>query len=154
MRSIRHAAETTAGTVATARGFVSWAVTAGLDGIIGLACGLALIPLVTRAIIPRFSGWLLPRQQPDMKRPLIARRKPRLFVPDEGHLDGPPLTCVMHRSRAAVYLATSCHGRQEPEDDMPPPRPRAFLPDELALRPGGQDPVVVGVGPSRDRDAP
>ena len=58
---IRHAAEATAGTVAAARGVVSWAVTAGLDGIIGLCCGLALIPLVTRAIIP-VSGWLFPEK--------------------------------------------------------------------------------------------
>ncbi len=40
---------------ATAEGFVEWAVTALIDGIIGLALGLALIPVVTRAIIPTFS---------------------------------------------------------------------------------------------------
>jgi len=56
---IRQAAEATAGTVAAARGVVCWAGTAGLDGIIGLGCGLALIPLITRAIVP-VSGWLFP----------------------------------------------------------------------------------------------
>jgi len=36
-------------------------VTAGLDGIIGLASGLALIPIVTRAIVP-VSGWFFPEK--------------------------------------------------------------------------------------------
>ena len=42
-------------TVGRATGFVEWAVTALLDGIIGIALGLALIPVVTRAIAPVFS---------------------------------------------------------------------------------------------------
>lgn len=58
---IAQAAEGAARTVAIARGAVSWAVTAGLDGLIGLAAGLVLIPLVTRAIIP-VSGWLFPEK--------------------------------------------------------------------------------------------
>ncbi|NBD29330.1 MAG: DUF808 family protein, partial [Alphaproteobacteria bacterium] len=33
-------------------GFGNWAVTAGLDGIVGLVAGLALIPVVTRLIAP------------------------------------------------------------------------------------------------------
>ena len=45
-----------------AAGFVEWAVTALLDGIIGLALGLALIPVVTRAIIPVF-GRLFPEKK-------------------------------------------------------------------------------------------
>jgi hypothetical protein len=40
---------------------VTWGVTAGLDGIIGLAAGLALIPVVSRAIVP-VSGWLFPEK--------------------------------------------------------------------------------------------
>ena len=36
-------------------GFVKWLVTATLDGILGLALGLLLIPVVTRAIVPIFS---------------------------------------------------------------------------------------------------
>lgn len=36
----------------TAQGFVEWAVTALIDGILGLAVGLLLIPVVTRIITP------------------------------------------------------------------------------------------------------
>ncbi|MEM6387424.1 MAG: DUF808 domain-containing protein [Pseudomonadota bacterium] len=36
-------------------GFLKWLVTATLDGILGLALGLLLIPFVTRALIPVFS---------------------------------------------------------------------------------------------------
>ena len=39
-------------TVEVARGFVEWAVTALFDGLIGLAAGLALIPVVDRVILP------------------------------------------------------------------------------------------------------
>ncbi len=45
--------------VPQAEGFVEWAVTAALDGVVGLAVGLALIPLATRLIGPLiavFSG--------------------------------------------------------------------------------------------------
>ena len=38
-----------------ASGFVKWIVTAALDGIVGLALGLLLIPVVTRAIMPFLS---------------------------------------------------------------------------------------------------
>jgi uncharacterized protein len=58
---IKQAAKLVAEPSGSATGFVTWAVTAGLDGIIGLACGLALIPLVTRALIP-VSGWLFPEK--------------------------------------------------------------------------------------------
>jgi len=37
-------------------GFGNWAVTAGADGLIGLAVGLLLIPVVTRVINPRLGG--------------------------------------------------------------------------------------------------
>ena len=45
--------------VPSAEGAVEWAVTAGLDGIFGLAYGLLLIPLVTKVLGPifgRFTG--------------------------------------------------------------------------------------------------
>ena len=58
---IKQATKLVAEASGSATGFVTWAVTAGLDGIIGLACGLALIPLVTRALVP-VSGWLFPEK--------------------------------------------------------------------------------------------
>ncbi len=54
--TIHHIAEGVAGSVGVAVGFVTWAVTALLDGIIGLALGLALIPVVTRIIAPTFKS--------------------------------------------------------------------------------------------------
>lgn len=36
-------------------GFLNWAVTATLDGVLGLLLGLVLIPIVTRAIVPIFA---------------------------------------------------------------------------------------------------
>jgi predicted DNA repair protein MutK len=50
--TIHHWAELGAQAVGTAQGFVAWAITAGLDGVIGLAWGLVLIPLVARLINP------------------------------------------------------------------------------------------------------
>ncbi|NEY89247.1 DUF808 domain-containing protein [Tabrizicola oligotrophica] len=50
--TIHHFAETAAHAVPQAAGFVAWAVQAGLDGVIGLALGLALIPVATRLIGP------------------------------------------------------------------------------------------------------
>lgn len=38
--------------VEVAKGFVKWAVTAGLDGIFGLLLGLALIPITQKIILP------------------------------------------------------------------------------------------------------
>ncbi|QFU10174.1 Inner membrane protein YedI [Rhodobacteraceae bacterium THAF1] len=43
-------------------GAVEWGVTAFLDGIIGLVLGLALIPVVTKLIVP-LSSWLFPEKQ-------------------------------------------------------------------------------------------
>ncbi|WP_420858802.1 DUF808 domain-containing protein [Marivivens marinus] len=58
--TIHHWAEVAAhGVSASWQGFASWAVTAFSDGVIGLALGLLLIPVVTRVIGPvmaRFSG--------------------------------------------------------------------------------------------------
>lgn len=41
--------------IGVAKGFVKWLVTATLDGILGLALGLLLIPVVTKLIVPVFS---------------------------------------------------------------------------------------------------
>ena len=50
---IHHLAEATAHAVPPASaGFAEWAVTAGCDGVIGLAYGLLLIPVVTRILLP------------------------------------------------------------------------------------------------------
>ena len=43
-------------------GVIKWAVTAGLDGVLGLALGLVLIPIVTKAIVP-FFGLFFPEKQ-------------------------------------------------------------------------------------------
>ncbi len=56
---IHHLSEAAAHAVPAAAGFVGWAVTAVIDGIVGLALGLALLPLATRVIMPlwaRISG--------------------------------------------------------------------------------------------------
>ena len=44
-------------------GFIKWAITAGLDGILGLILGFILIPIVTRLIAP-VTGWLFPEKAP------------------------------------------------------------------------------------------
>jgi uncharacterized protein len=49
---IHHLAEAAAHAVTSAQGLVQWAVTAGLDGVIGLGIGLALIPVVTKIVTP------------------------------------------------------------------------------------------------------
>ncbi len=43
---IHHSAEGAALAVSQAQGFVAWAVTAGLDGILGLVLGLLIVPIV------------------------------------------------------------------------------------------------------------
>ncbi len=58
---IKQAAKPAAETLGSARGFVTWGGTAGLDGIIGLTAGLVLVPIVSRALIP-ISGWLFPEK--------------------------------------------------------------------------------------------
>ena len=54
--SVTHAADAVADSVDTLRGVIRWVVTAAIDGVIGLAVGLALMPLVNRGIVPLFSG--------------------------------------------------------------------------------------------------
>ncbi len=58
---IKHTATAVSSGVGGAQGFVNWAVTAGLDGILGLLFGFVLIPVVTRAIVP-VTGWLFPEK--------------------------------------------------------------------------------------------
>lgn len=50
--SIHHLAESAANAIPAAAGFVTWSVTALFDGIIGVILGMALIPLVTKVIMP------------------------------------------------------------------------------------------------------
>ena len=52
---IKALAESTAYAVGTATGLVKWAVTAALDGVLGLVYGLALIPIATRVLMPLFA---------------------------------------------------------------------------------------------------
>jgi predicted DNA repair protein MutK len=49
---IHHWADIGAHAVGTAQGFVGWVITAGLDGVIGLAWGFVLIPIVAGVINP------------------------------------------------------------------------------------------------------
>ncbi|MFA8441608.1 DUF808 domain-containing protein [Yoonia sp.] len=58
---IKDVASAASSAVGTAQGFVNWAVTAGLDGIIGLMFGFLLIPIVTRGLVP-ITGWLFPEK--------------------------------------------------------------------------------------------
>ncbi len=58
---IKHAATFTAAAVGSAEGFATWFVTAALDGVVGLAVGLALIPIITKALAP-VMGWLFPEK--------------------------------------------------------------------------------------------
>ena len=58
---IKHAAKVASAAVGSIKGFVSWLVTAGLDGIVGLATGFVLVPIVSRAVVP-ITGWLFPEK--------------------------------------------------------------------------------------------
>ncbi len=60
--TIHDIAGAVAASVSMATGFVEWAVTAFIDGVIGLGLGLGLIPVVTRFIMPTF-GRLFPEKQ-------------------------------------------------------------------------------------------
>ena len=50
--AIKHLAEGAAGAAGTAEGVIGWTVTAALDGVIGLALGLLLIPVVGSLLLP------------------------------------------------------------------------------------------------------
>ncbi len=51
-QTIHHWAVAAADLIPQARGFVEWAVTAAIDGVLGLALGMVLIPVATRIIGP------------------------------------------------------------------------------------------------------
>jgi hypothetical protein len=53
--TIHHIAEAAAQAIGAAQGFVTWVVTAALDGVFGLALGILLIPIATRLIGPAWS---------------------------------------------------------------------------------------------------
>ena len=53
--AFEHWAEIVAYAVPVAQGFVTWAVKAALDGVVGLIAGMAIIPLATRVIGPLFA---------------------------------------------------------------------------------------------------
>jgi uncharacterized protein len=55
-QTIHHLAEVVAGAVPVAQGFVTWAVTAALDGVFGLILGVILIPVATRVIGPLWAA--------------------------------------------------------------------------------------------------
>lgn len=50
--TIHHVADLASAAIPAAAGFTAWAVTAFFDGIIGVILGAALIPVVTKAIVP------------------------------------------------------------------------------------------------------
>lgn len=58
---IKHAAKSASGAAGSAHGFVAWAVTAALDGMVGLVTGFLLLPIVNRAVVP-LTGWLFPEK--------------------------------------------------------------------------------------------
>ena len=60
--AIHHVAEAAAHAVPAAEGAVAWLVTAGLDGLFGLALGLVLVPVATHVILP--VAGLLRRKRP------------------------------------------------------------------------------------------
>ena len=60
-QTIHHWAEAVAHGISTAEGFVAWAVTAFLDGIVALVCGLILIPIVNKVLVP-IAGALFPEK--------------------------------------------------------------------------------------------
>ena len=60
--TIKAIAKSVSESIGTAQGFLAWLVTATLDGILGLALGGLLIPVVNRGIAPVFSR-LFPEKQ-------------------------------------------------------------------------------------------
>lgn len=58
--TIHHIAAGAAAATGGAQGFVEWLVTAAIDGVVGLALGIILIPVITRLLLP-----LLPALLPE-----------------------------------------------------------------------------------------
>ena len=61
--TIKGIATSVSESVGAAKGFVKWSVTAALDGVLGLALGLLLIPVVTRLIVPVFGVFFPEKKQ-------------------------------------------------------------------------------------------
>jgi len=61
--TIHHFAEVVAHKFPSAEGAVAWMVTAGVDGVLALIIGLALMPLVNRILVPIFSVFF-PEKRP------------------------------------------------------------------------------------------
>ena len=53
--TIKGIATSVSESLGVAKGFVKWLVTAALDGVLGLALGLVLMPFVTRLVVPMLS---------------------------------------------------------------------------------------------------
>ncbi len=62
--TIHHIAAGAAAVADVAEGFVVWLVTASIDGVIGLAIGIMLIPIVTKVLLPILPA-LLPEKGSD-----------------------------------------------------------------------------------------
>ena len=60
--TIHHVAEEVAHRVGRIEGFVNWAVAATIGGVLGLALGLILIPVVNRVFVPLFSVFFPEKQ--------------------------------------------------------------------------------------------
>ena len=61
--TIKGIATSVSESVGAAKGFVKWSVTAALDGVLGLALGLLLIPVVTKLIVPVFGVFFPEKKQ-------------------------------------------------------------------------------------------
>ena len=62
--TIKGIATSVSESLGVAKGFIKWAVTATIDGVLGLVLGLVLIPIVTRAIVPVFGIFFPEKKQP------------------------------------------------------------------------------------------
>lgn len=69
--TIHHVAESAAAMAGIAQGFVAWLVTAAIDGVIGLAIGILLIPIVTKILLPILPA-LLPEKGGDTAKATAA----------------------------------------------------------------------------------
>ncbi len=59
--TIHHIADTVATLAGAMPGFIAWLVTAAIDGVVGLALGLVLIPVITKVVLPLIPA-LLPEK--------------------------------------------------------------------------------------------
>ena len=61
--TIKSVATAVSESIGQAKGFVKWMVTATLDGVLGLALGLVLMPIVNKVLVP-FLGVFFPEKKP------------------------------------------------------------------------------------------